>query len=336
MKGWLDILQVNLLCDEGARDEDGDLDRLTLPKVAFEALGHEVSPSKTKLLLMGKYEVGPPSRFPLITYDIDTNEMTKLGSVMPGGIVSPNMKFVALADNRIIACSAYTNIQPGPMAYIFDPFHQDGLVEHERMSDEDCRQFACRGSASLVILHDGRVMRIGGWTLGLGQAESALYDPTTKKWIAAPSVTKMPAHAFCVVLQDGRVLITGGFHAGFVVSACWMYDPRTGEFTQVADMFAPRSGHVGCLLDSGDVFICGGNSINGNRIFRAEIYDIAKGVWRTLDHQPTPTAYQSCLEKTNGDIFLVSFSSGFTYSISDGMRPNPVSLIELVYAVAIN
>lgn len=340
MKRWLDILQVNLLCDEGARDEDGDLDRLTLPKVAFEALGYEIQIKKTKLLIieadrpMADRPMGPIG-YSMATYDIDTGNTVKLASRMPIDVWRSGRYCIALNDNRLMVCSDYMNYDSPLSGFIVNSF-EGGNLEYEFMSQDDCRKFACRWNASFVTLHDGRVMRIGGCLPNLAQDDCAIYDPQTKKWAAVVSATKMAVELCCVLLHDGRVLITGGLHTGITVPACWLYNPDSGEFVQTDDMWTPRFGHIGCLLDNGDVFVYGGRSLAGTDLVTAEVYETENATWRKVPTPQLPVRGGFCIQKSNGEILLVSFNRGWSYTESRPTPSAPVALPDSRLIIAIN
>src|SRR5581483_8308026 len=63
-------------------------------------------------------------------------------------------------------------------------------------------------------------------------------------------------------MQDGRVLITGGYTIDgdkkTALRSAEIYDPLTGMFEDAADMPIAKAFHVGALLQSGQVFLQGG------------------------------------------------------------------------------
>ncbi len=65
-----------------------------------------------------------------------------------------------------------------------------------------------------VLLHDGRVMVLGGESmLGVPVPWTQLYDPSTRAWSIGRSMHLARIGSNASVLRDGRVLVVGGIHA---------------------------------------------------------------------------------------------------------------------------
>jgi len=66
-------------------------------------------------------------------------------------------------------------------------------------------------SHGAVLLHDGRVLMMGGETvLGVPTAVTQMFDPSTRVWSAEISMYTARIGFSATVLQDGRVLVVGG------------------------------------------------------------------------------------------------------------------------------
>src|SRR4051794_40550167 len=61
-----------------------------------------------------------------------------------------------------------------------------------------------------VVLHDGRVLAIGGTNSVISLSSTELYDPATNSWRAAAPTIEPRSEATATVLLDGRVLVVGG------------------------------------------------------------------------------------------------------------------------------
>ena len=62
-------------------------------------------------------------------------------------------------------------------------------------------------SQEAVLLHDGRVLVMGGEiVLGVPAAVTQMYDPSTRVWSAEVSMHTARIGFTATVLQDGRVL----------------------------------------------------------------------------------------------------------------------------------
>ncbi len=141
---------------------------------------------------------------------------------------------------------------------------------------------ACAQSAS--VLHDGRVLLVGGGT-------AAIFDPASDMIAAtgAPAVVRNAETA--TVLSDGRVLLTGGHGAGSdeILASSELYDPETGRFSGSGSMATPRYLHSATLLGDGRVLVAGGSPTAGLFSDRevtqvilgaAELFDPATDTWR--------------------------------------------------------
>ena len=68
-----------------------------------------------------------------------------------------------------------------------------------------------RGEFTTVVLHDGRVLAVGGAATDETPIASAeIYDPRTGIWTLTGSMSTGRNDLAVVVLRDGRVLAAGG------------------------------------------------------------------------------------------------------------------------------
>lgn len=72
-------------------------------------------------------------------------------------------------------------------------------------------------STAMALLHDGRVLIIGGKAYGTSNSarRSEIVDPATLQFAAAGSLQYERRHAAVLTLSDGRVVVAGGAYAEF-------------------------------------------------------------------------------------------------------------------------
>ncbi|MDP9388105.1 MAG: hypothetical protein M3Q48_09395, partial [Actinomycetota bacterium] len=145
-----------------------------------------------------------------------------------------------------------------------------------------------RGTASAVILPDGKVLVAGGGVGAIALAATEVFDPGTGKSTAAAPLNQARRGHRAVVLRDGRVLVAGGIAEGALLAAAEVYDPEKGTWSPTAPMSTARLGHSLSLLGDGRVLVAGGTvpgedaAAAGQTIApaaSAEIYDPAAGTW---------------------------------------------------------
>ena len=83
-----------------------------------------------------------------------------------------------------------------------------------------------RMSHSATLLHDGRVLAVGGTGTSGNLDSSEIFDPSTGVWTMAGTLARRRAGHTATLLQDGRVLVVGG--DGVTTE---IYNPATGRWT---------------------------------------------------------------------------------------------------------
>jgi Kelch motif/Galactose oxidase, central domain len=136
---------------------------------------------------------------------------------------------------------------------------------------------ATRSGESLVKLHDGSVLAIGGSSL----TSVERYDPATGTWAAVAQMSTAHDFGIAVTLTDGTVLVAGGANGGTPTASAERYDPATDTWTPAASMAQARRLAVGGqLLSDGTVLVVGGIvDMFGARTANAERYDPATDSW---------------------------------------------------------
>jgi len=171
-----------------------------------------------------------------------------------------------------------------------------------------------RGTATAVVLADGKVLVSGGGVGDIPLATAELYDPTPAKWATTGSMTQARRGQQTVVLRDGRVLTTGGIAQGQLLASAELYDPATGRWFPAAPMAVGRLGHSLTVLADGRVLAAGGSSsagpgqTGGGQTIRpdasAEIYDPANGTWASAGSMASPRFEHTATLLADGRVLM--------------------------------
>jgi hypothetical protein len=115
-------------------------------------------------------------------------------------------------------------------------------------------------SHQAVLLHDGRVLVVGGEPApGWPVAWAQLYDPTSRTWSAAQSMHVARIGESVTVLRDGRVLVVGGLNQKLRdLDSSEIFDPRTGAWQSLPPLPRSRFSQSASLLPDGRVLLVGG------------------------------------------------------------------------------
>lgn len=159
-----------------------------------------------------------------------------------------------------------------------------------------------RAQFTSTILHDGKIMVIGGigGTTGsnsqtLNSAE--IYDPVAQTWTPVPNMSQ-PRHGHtATLLEDGRVLVTGGNNGNTILGNTEIYNPVTNTWSplyqwwywkDLDDAANPetiryqRYKHTSTLLPNGSVLVLGGQQTRATDILKqTEKYAIIGNSWTT-------------------------------------------------------
>jgi hypothetical protein len=109
---------------------------------------------------------------------------------------------------------------------------------------------------SAVLLHDGRVLLVGG-TCDPG-ANAELYDPGTRTWTATGSMQHTLGSPIAV--PNGMVLVLGAAPDTDALPFVERFDPGTGIWTALPSLRVARAGHTATLLPNGLVLVVGGDA----------------------------------------------------------------------------
>jgi hypothetical protein len=125
-----------------------------------------------------------------------------------------------------------------------------------------------------VVLADGRVLVVGGWTgAGLIPTDAAeLHDPTTGRWGTTASLSVPRGIATAALLRDGQVLVAGGRNDSGRLASAELYNPTLGIWSSAGAMSQARISHTMTTLRDGRVLVAGGSLGPGGRLATAELY----------------------------------------------------------------
>ena len=165
---------------------------------------------------------------------------------------------------------------------------------------------------SAVLLHDGRVLVVGGegpWNVNSPVVE--IYNPATGSWITTGSVSTGRQEFSLTVLQDGKVLLAGGSNRQLVFASAEIFDPNTGAWTAVESMASPRAGNSSALLPDGRVLVIAGNNLSGMTPV-GEIYDPLTASWISDAALEIPRSQPRLVTLDDGRLLVVG-----------GVQPDP-------------
>ncbi len=127
---------------------------------------------------------------------------------------------------------------------------------------------SARVDFSAVLLHDGRILVIGGDSPNFLTSE--VYDPSTNAWTTY-NLPKQAYYTPAVVLGSGsnyNVLIAGGLSGG--TSSAAIFNVSTNSWAIETSMNVSRSHFTLTLLSDGTVLAAGGS--NSNNLKSSEVY----------------------------------------------------------------
>jgi N-acetylneuraminic acid mutarotase len=163
-----------------------------------------------------------------------------------------------------------------------------------------------------TLLPNGKVLVVGGLDASFPSnslASAELYDPTTKAWSAAASMTIGRARHTATLLLDGRVLVVGGLSVtlrnGGIPSqsvVAEIYDPTIDRWSETGPMSLYRLDHTATLLHDGRVLVAGGQ-VTASR--SAEIYDPKQNRWFKVASMTTGRNLHTATLLPNGDVLLI-------------------------------
>jgi hypothetical protein len=147
-----------------------------------------------------------------------------------------------------------------------------------------------------TLLGNGKVFIAGGYGrpsgIGgeVGLSDTELYDPVSRTFTPAGTMTVTRAEHTATLLGNGKVLLAGGYSGPSSTgsfsssSSAELYDPATGTFTAAKSMTTVRSGHTATLLNDGKVLLVGSyyTTTQGS-----DLYDPVTGIFSPTGRMTT-------------------------------------------------
>jgi N-acetylneuraminic acid mutarotase len=183
---------------------------------------------------------------------------------------------------------------------------------------------------SATLLPDGRVLVVGGETMGTGVAQgralasAELYDPRTNSWSPLPDLSRPRVGHTATVLPDGRVIVVGGASEGAtgqreVSASAEVFNPASGQWSPLGDLTTGRADHSATLLPDGRIMVIGGQTTEtrGGRALMiavgsaaipsatSEIFDPQSGRWTPVVSLGTPRSGHSATLLPTGQLLVV-------------------------------
>lgn len=221
---------------------------------------------------------------------------TDIPTVCPSGRVLCNMACVDLTGSNEncgacgTTCAAGTVCVSGRCAAM--PSAPAPALSQARES------FAC------VVLADGRVLAAGGYTSdSLNSTE--IYDPSSNRWTAGPSLPNRISAAAAVRARDGRVYLFGGHPSSGTLNTTYVLDAAASSWRALAPMPTSRLGACAAVANDGRIYVMGGlisstgPSTTTNVV---EVYDPATDRWGTAAPMATARVYSGVATLADGRI----------------------------------
>lgn len=181
----------------------------------------------------------------------------------------------------------------------------------------------CRGHRylhTMTTLPSGKVLIAGGLCdVPRMRNDNAPYPPhtqlslwnsTTETWERAPALATSRIFHTASLLSDGSVLIVGGeSDPGLgpstrepVLSSVERY--KDGRLEEVNSLRVARARHTATTLVDGSVLVAGGFDNEGKAIADAELWDVARRVWRAISPMQTPRHSHSSTLLSDGRVMI--------------------------------
>lgn len=185
-----------------------------------------------------------------------------------------------------------------------------------------------RAYQTATLLPNGKVLVVGGrgllalsapWQPGGSAISTAeLYDPKTRRWSSAGTLSAPRYGHTATLLTNGKVLIAGGnsilpnasYPAGIgSLASAELYDPQTNSWSLAASMRDARSSHTATLLADGRVLVAGGIESSaadpGSVLASAELYDPVANIWTAATPMPSARWIQSATLLSDHRVLLI-------------------------------
>lgn len=170
------------------------------------------------------------------------------------------------------------------------------------------------GAAGITYAKDGFYL-IGGLSLGRSTQSFNIYEPISKTWQPAESITSGRDHLTAEAI-DGKVYAIGGRAGSLVYNMADLeiYDEHSRTWEQGINMPAKRSA-AGSAVVGGIIYVFGGEapSFTYGDVFA---YEPRANAWKVVDSMPTPR-HSFAIAAVKGRVFVIGGGQRPGLSVSD-------------------
>jgi hypothetical protein len=222
-----------------------------------------------------------------------------------------------LADGRVLIAGGMPEVLSSAAKPLADAFIWDPVRE---TSTPTGSMIAARAQHLATLLHDGRVLMLGGTDESPGPeglaANAEIWDPRTGTFSVVPSLSTVPGTPFdstadpgswaAITIRDGRVLIVNE-------SSAILWDPDDESVTDAGSLVQPRiGGQTATLLADGRVLIVGGRLFQkGDLILEAELWDPETSTFEAAGTLSAPRTYHTTTALPDGRALIVGGFGGY-------------------------
>jgi WD40 repeat protein len=166
-----------------------------------------------------------------------------------------------------------------------------------------------RRNHTAMLLPNGKILVVGGYSNTVYWASAELYDPATGIWATTGSLHATRSSHTATLLPNGKVLVAGGqcSGGGMAIASAELYDPASGTWTMTGSLDTGRANHTATLLPNGKVLVVGGSASGSPAgiLYSAELYDPASGTWMmTGSLHTTYREYHTATLLPNGKVLV--------------------------------
>lgn len=156
-----------------------------------------------------------------------------------------------------------------------------------------------RRAHTATLLPSGKVLVIGGITVGGALRNTDIYDPVAHTWTRVGDMAQARYTHTATLLPSGKVLIVGGSTS----NAMELFDPASNTWSSAGNTVTMRAMHTATLLPSGKVLVAGGVDMDGETA-TAELYEPATNSWSAAAPLPLPRRNHAAVLLPSGRVLL--------------------------------
>jgi hypothetical protein len=183
-----------------------------------------------------------------------------------------------------------------------------------------------RAQAAAVLLKNGRVLVVGGGTMGFmgtgtqpAGTMAEIYDPAKDAWTPAGNMAYGRAvYPTATLLPDGRVLVVGG-RALFntpetAVERSEVFDPSKNRWSVVSpnNRTGARQDQSATLLPNGDVLIAGASPAPDASVSYSDLFSPKTNSWISLPNMHNARCGQGAVLLPTGNAMVIGGGCGWS------------------------